>query len=71
MKPDIEETDMENCNLGQYEILDRTYIILESIDINILNHPEITKKQSKKVKKAMSLLADVYQIAGSSVKEFI
>lgn len=61
----LKDTNMENFN--QYEIMDRTHIILESIDDNILNHIGITKKQSKKVKKAMSLLEDVYQIAGNLV----
>lgn len=69
MKELVQETNMEKFNYGQYEILDRMYIILESIDSNILNHPEITKKQSKKVKKAMSLLSDVYQIAGCLVNK--
>ena len=65
----VKETNMENCNFGQYEIMDRTFIVLESIDSNILNHPELTKKQSKKVKKAIALLADVYQIAGCLVNK--
>lgn len=56
---------MKNSKLGQYEIMDRIYIILESIDSNILNHSEIIKKQTKKVSAAMSLLSDVYQIAGT------
>lgn len=51
-------------NFGQYEIMDRTSCIVNEIADNIGNHPALTKKQNKKLEKALSLLNEVYQIAG-------
>lgn len=51
-------------NLYQYEILDRTHVIIENIDSHLIQNHGITKKQLKKLNKAMDLLLEVYQIAG-------
>ena len=56
---------MNEQDYGQYEILDRTSIIITQLDENILRHQSLTKKQAKKVAKAIGLLSDVYQLAGA------
>jgi len=52
-------------NYNQHEILDRTDLILDLIQTKLHEHPALTKKQTKKVDKAMKLLCDVYQLAGA------
>lgn len=52
-------------NYNQHEILDRTDLILDLIQTKLYEHPALTKKQAKKVDKAMKLLCDVYQLAGA------
>ena len=54
-------------NYNQHEILDRTDLILDLIQTKLYEHPALTKKQAKKVDKAMKLLCDVYQLAGVEV----
>lgn len=60
---------MKDKNLGQFEILDRTHVIMENISLNLYEHHSITKKQKRKVGKALGLLMDVYQSAGMKVHE--
>lgn len=55
---------MNDMNLGQYEIMDRLSCLINQIEDNIHQHSQITKKQRKKVSKAIRLLSDVYQLAG-------
>ena len=52
-------------NYSQHEILDRTDLILDLIQTKLYEHPALTKKQTKKVDKAIRLLGDVYQLAGA------
>ena len=52
-------------NYNQHEILDRTDLILDLIQTKLYEHPALTKKQAKKVDKAIRLLGDVYQLAGA------
>ena len=56
---------MADINLGQFEILDRTNLILNIMQDALYDSEFITKKQKKKVNKAMELLAEVYQLAGA------
>jgi len=51
-------------DFGQYEIMDRTYCIIEQIEIQIMQHNGLTINQQKKLIKALNLLDDVYQSAG-------
>ena len=51
-------------NYNQHEILDRTDLILDLIQTKLYEHQALTKKQSKRVNKAMKLLCEVYQLAG-------
>lgn len=55
---------MSDINLGQFEILDRTDLILDLMQTKLYEHNSLTKKQTKKVDKAMKLLCEVYQLAG-------
>lgn len=55
---------MNDINLGQFEILDRTDLILDLMQTKLYEHKSLTKKQTKKVDKAMELLGEVYQLAG-------
>lgn len=52
-------------NYNQHEILDRADLILDLIQTKLYEHPALTKKQTKKVDKAIRLLSDVYQLAGA------
>lgn len=56
---------MNDVNLGQFEILDRTDLILYLMQTKLYEHKSLTKKQTKKVDKAMELLGEVYQLAGA------
>ena len=62
-----QELENNKMNYSQHEILDRTDLILDLIQIKLYAHPELTKKQAKKVNKAMDLLSEVYQLAGNEV----
>lgn len=55
---------MKNVNFGQYEIMDRVSCITSMLDDNVYNHFALTRKQKKKVSKALELLMDVYQSSG-------
>ena len=61
---------MSNKNLYQYEILDRVDSVRIMIDALLVNHPAITKKQLKKVNKALTLLCNVYQSAGQKYYKY-
>jgi hypothetical protein len=51
-----------------HEALDRTHVVTMIIEDNLVNHPvfEKHKKLQKKIKKAQSILCDVYQAVGST-----
>lgn len=53
--------------LGQYEIMDRSFNLAESLANQILEHPDLTKDQKTKLQLAHNLLMDVYQLAGNEL----
>ena len=64
----IDENDQSNIigpgNMYQYEIMDRTHIILEMIESSLLNNAGITESQTKLVQSVLDILCDLYQDAG-------
>ena len=50
-----------------HEALDRSYIVCAIVDSHLLEHPVIQrhKELKKKVKKAVRLLAEVYQMSAN------
>ena len=57
---------MSDIDMGQYEIMDRTYLVMEIIDNQIYEHPSIHKNQKKLLDKCFKLLNKVYQSAGNN-----
>lgn len=51
-------------DLDNFEIMDRTWMVMEHLSNAVLEHPKLTKKNKKKLDKAYQLLFDVYQDAG-------
>lgn len=49
-----------------HEALDRTHVICENIDNNLLQHPvcKLDKEISKKVDEALTVLYEAYQLMG-------
>ena len=54
------------------EFIDRTYILLNNLNENIINYPVAKKKKyKKKLKKIEKKLFEIYQIAGKdSIKNY-
>ena len=50
-----------------HEALDRAYLVCDIVDSHLLEHPVIQqhKELKKKVKKAVRLLAEVYQMSAN------
>jgi len=57
-------------NSGHYhEMTDRLHVLMCTIDDHLLQHPvaKLDKNISKKIEKALELLAEAYQEAGSKI----
>jgi hypothetical protein len=54
-----------------HEALDRTHIICENIDNNLLQHPvcKLDKEVSKKVDQALTTLYEAYQLMGERTND--
>jgi hypothetical protein len=51
-------------NLYYYEIMDRTHIIMEQLQIAVLDSAGITPEMTKLAEEAHKNLFDLYQLAG-------
>lgn len=49
---------------GQYEIMDRTYMIITCVEAHLLDHDDLTVEQGIDLEKALKYLNHVYQSAG-------
>jgi hypothetical protein len=55
----------QEINAGHYfEIMDRSHVIIDNIDAQILNHPAMDEENKAKIESAMTIIFDVYQWAG-------
>jgi len=54
-------------DLDNFEIMDRTWMVMEHLAHAVLEHPKLNKKDKKRLNKAYQLLFDVYQDAGSKL----
>lgn len=53
--------------LGQYEIMDRAFNIAETLDNQLLEHPDLTETQREKLQLSNNLLMEVYQLAANEL----
>jgi hypothetical protein len=54
-------------DLNNFEIMDRTWMVMEHLSHAVLEHPKLDKTNKKRLNKAYQLLFDVYQDAGSKL----
>lgn len=54
-------------DLDNFEIMDRTWMVMCHLNDALYDNPIVPKKTKKKIKKAYQLLFDVYQEAGSKL----
>lgn len=54
------------CDLGLYEILDRTHVIMENINDQLVTHPRLKRNKTakKELSAAIASLYKVYNWAG-------